>query len=81
MPGTAASTEWIDIPSKAHNNACGFSFADGHSEIHKWVSPGNIPNVTYTLASKSGLFELRDADILWMAKHTSLRMDGTPLPY
>ena len=81
MPGSVASTEWIDIPSKAHNNACGFSFADGHSEIHKWVSPSNIPNVAYTLASKSGIFELRDPDILWVAKHTSLRMDGTPLPY
>ncbi|HWD92494.1 MAG TPA: prepilin-type N-terminal cleavage/methylation domain-containing protein [Verrucomicrobiae bacterium] len=81
IPGTAASTEWIDIPSKAHNNACGFSFADGHSEIHKWESPGNIPSVTYTLASKSGIFELRDPDILWVAKHTSVRMDGTPLPY
>jgi prepilin-type N-terminal cleavage/methylation domain-containing protein/prepilin-type processing-associated H-X9-DG protein len=81
MPGTPASTEWIDIPSKAHNNACGFSFADGHSEIHKWESPGNIPNVTYTLSSKSGIFELRDPDILWIAKHTSIRMDGTALPY
>jgi prepilin-type N-terminal cleavage/methylation domain-containing protein/prepilin-type processing-associated H-X9-DG protein len=81
MPGTAASTVWIDIPSKAHNNACGFSFADGHSEIHKWMAPGNIPNVTYQLASKSGIFELRDPDILWVAKHTSLRIDGVPLPY
>jgi prepilin-type N-terminal cleavage/methylation domain-containing protein/prepilin-type processing-associated H-X9-DG protein len=81
MPGTAASTTWIDLPSKAHNNACGFSFADGHSEIHKWMSPGNIPNVTYTLASKSGIFELRDPDILWLAKHTSIPSNGTQLPY
>ena len=31
--------EWIDWPSVAHNNACGFAFGDGHSEIHKWVDP------------------------------------------
>jgi prepilin-type processing-associated H-X9-DG protein len=27
-----------DIPSNRHAGACGFSFADGHSEIHKWIS-------------------------------------------
>jgi prepilin-type N-terminal cleavage/methylation domain-containing protein len=27
-----------DIPSTSHGNACGMNFADGHSEIHKWVS-------------------------------------------
>jgi prepilin-type processing-associated H-X9-DG protein len=26
----------IDFPAAYHNGACGFSFADGHSEIHKW---------------------------------------------
>ncbi|MRR31637.1 prepilin-type N-terminal cleavage/methylation domain-containing protein [bacterium] len=31
-------TSWIDVPATYHNNACGFSFADGHSEIHKWKS-------------------------------------------
>jgi prepilin-type processing-associated H-X9-DG protein len=28
----------IDIPANYHNGACGFSFADGHSEIKKWIS-------------------------------------------
>jgi prepilin-type N-terminal cleavage/methylation domain-containing protein/prepilin-type processing-associated H-X9-DG protein len=81
MPSGPASTEWIDLPAKAHGNSCGFSFADGHSEIHKWLSPDNIPNVTYQPASKSGLFELRDPDILWLARHTSEHSDGTPLGY
>lgn len=27
----------VDIPATYHNGACGFSFADGHSEIKKWV--------------------------------------------
>ena len=27
-----------DVPSNRHNDAGGFSFADGHSEIHKWFS-------------------------------------------
>jgi prepilin-type N-terminal cleavage/methylation domain-containing protein/prepilin-type processing-associated H-X9-DG protein len=30
------ATEWVDMPASYHNNAAGFAFADGHSEIHKW---------------------------------------------
>jgi prepilin-type N-terminal cleavage/methylation domain-containing protein/prepilin-type processing-associated H-X9-DG protein len=28
----------IDLPANYHNGACGFSFADGHSEIKRWIS-------------------------------------------
>jgi prepilin-type processing-associated H-X9-DG protein len=27
-----------DVPGSYHGNKAGFSFADGHSEIHKWIS-------------------------------------------
>jgi prepilin-type N-terminal cleavage/methylation domain-containing protein/prepilin-type processing-associated H-X9-DG protein len=33
----AYDNRWLDAPSGRHNNATGFTFADGHSEIHKWV--------------------------------------------
>ena len=33
-----SGTAWQDIPASYHNGACGFSFADGHSEIKKWKS-------------------------------------------
>ena len=29
----------IDIPASYHGGAAGFSFADGHAEIHNWRSP------------------------------------------
>jgi prepilin-type N-terminal cleavage/methylation domain-containing protein/prepilin-type processing-associated H-X9-DG protein len=35
---------WGDVPAFYHNKACGFAFADGHTEIHKWQSK-NIPVV------------------------------------
>lgn len=46
--------KWIDWPATYHNMACGFAFADGHSEIHKWVNDstkvknGNVSQVTVT---------------------------------
>lgn len=36
------NSEWIDLPAAYHNKACGIAFADGHSEIHKWVDARTI---------------------------------------
>jgi prepilin-type N-terminal cleavage/methylation domain-containing protein/prepilin-type processing-associated H-X9-DG protein len=33
---------WADVPAHYHNGACGFSFADGHSEIHKWMDAATL---------------------------------------
>jgi len=83
MPSSAAATSWKDVPTKAHGNSCGFSFADGHAEIHKWLIPGNIPEPGYTSSYNGSMsfFQLNDPDILWVAKHTSARSDGAALPY
>ena len=43
-------TNMPDAPATSHNGACGFAFADGHSEIHKWVGP------TFKKPRKSGGF-------------------------
>jgi prepilin-type N-terminal cleavage/methylation domain-containing protein len=41
-PRTAES--WRNLPASYHNNCGSLSFADGHSEIHKWtVRGGNMP--------------------------------------
>ena len=38
-------TQWkiVDYPASYHNGAGGLSFADGHSEIKKWVDPRTTP--------------------------------------
>ena len=38
---------WGDLPASYHGGACGFSFADGHAEIHKWKSGTSIYNRVY----------------------------------
>ncbi len=35
-PNNPAIYRFLDIPASYHGNAGGFSFADGHSEIHHW---------------------------------------------
>jgi prepilin-type processing-associated H-X9-DG protein len=42
------ANSWQDMPGCFHNGACGFSFADGHSEIRKWLSStSKYPAVRY----------------------------------
>jgi prepilin-type N-terminal cleavage/methylation domain-containing protein/prepilin-type processing-associated H-X9-DG protein len=35
-------TSWGDTPASYHDGACGFSFADGHAEVHRWLSKTSI---------------------------------------
>ena len=42
--------QWGDLPASYHNQACGFSFADGHAEIHKWRSRTSVYPVKYTFS-------------------------------
>lgn len=42
---TVATGQWVDLPGIYHGNSCGFAFADGHSEIHKWVDPRTVAMV------------------------------------
>ena len=84
MPINQSQTGFVDTPAKTHGGACGFAFADGHSEIHKWLNPGVIgPTVNaadtpgYNLGG-SGYPVANDVDIIWLAHHTSALASGAP---
>jgi hypothetical protein len=36
---------FFDLPGYLHHRACGFSFADGHSEIHRWLDDDTMPHL------------------------------------
>jgi prepilin-type N-terminal cleavage/methylation domain-containing protein/prepilin-type processing-associated H-X9-DG protein len=47
-PGYPVGQEkWRDLPASFHNKTGSFSFADGHSEIHKWVDGRTSQPVSY----------------------------------
>jgi prepilin-type processing-associated H-X9-DG protein len=73
MPVSPAQTYWIDVPAKYHANACGFSFADGHSEIHGWLRPGAIANTTYSgnIGGRANSVP-SNPDVRWVTSHTSV---------
>jgi len=72
---SAAVPKYVDWPSNRHNKGCGFSFCDGHAEIHKWLgagidiqhhtNPGPVPAFDTTVGSA----DMHDWTWLWT--HTS----------
>jgi prepilin-type N-terminal cleavage/methylation domain-containing protein/prepilin-type processing-associated H-X9-DG protein len=65
-------TTWSDLPASYHNGACGFSFADGHSEIKKWLAGTTIKPVLKK--SINGTIEVGTdtRDISWVAWHATV---------
>jgi prepilin-type N-terminal cleavage/methylation domain-containing protein/prepilin-type processing-associated H-X9-DG protein len=64
--------KWQDGPSTLHGGACGFSFADGHGEIHKWRDSRTIAmKTTYTQRYSFGQSQPGNPDIAWIQQRTT----------
>ena len=59
----------VDWPASYHDNACALSFADGHSELHKWSDPRTMPVLHPYQLLDNDINLPGDKDILWIAQH------------
>jgi prepilin-type N-terminal cleavage/methylation domain-containing protein/prepilin-type processing-associated H-X9-DG protein len=59
---------WGDAPAAYHGGAAGLSFADGHSEIHKWITP--ITTVTYSDWTSP---PINRNDYRWLLERTAMK--------
>ena len=67
-----AGKSWVDIPASYHSGACGFSFADGHAEIHKWRDGRTIVPIRYLDFSQIDFSPgPHNVDLTWIWQHTS----------
>jgi prepilin-type N-terminal cleavage/methylation domain-containing protein len=65
-PSVPQNYDMIDWPGVQHSMACGFAFADGHSEIHKWQDPRTDLKGSASTQTQPG-----SLDIVWLAQHAS----------
>lgn len=63
---------WGDLPASYHNGACGFSFADGHAEIHKWLSATSKYKVKYSYGPVRNFDAAGKLDMAWYKEHVGL---------
>ena len=68
-PNNMPGKRWTDVPATYHNKAGSFSFADGHSEIHKWKDPN-------TSIAKIGENCPNNLDLDWIQSKASAKIVG-----
>jgi len=72
--GPSQNTWRNDWPGSFHNGACGFSFVDGHSEIHKWTGPTKDRKVVTSGESLNPGWVANsptDNDVIWTFDHAT----------
>lgn len=62
-----------DYPAFSHNRAASFTFADGHSEPHRWLDPRTTPKPS--IIYPPGALSPYNPDVAWLQWHAT-----RPLP-
>ncbi len=76
----AKTAQIIDFPASYHNGACGFSFADGHAEIHRWLGStikAPVKGVLMTLNVSAGTSV---KDVIWWSENTTVSIASGSYP-
>jgi prepilin-type N-terminal cleavage/methylation domain-containing protein len=61
----------VDFPASYHNGAGGLNFADGHSEIHKWLDPRTIPPLKDNFNLQLNIPSPNNQDVAWLQDRTT----------
>jgi prepilin-type N-terminal cleavage/methylation domain-containing protein/prepilin-type processing-associated H-X9-DG protein len=81
MDLAGATATWQDGPGTGHGGACGFAFADGHSEIKKWKDPRTTSKymlTTYMYGFSFGQMQKWNPDIEWEEERTCCKGPAYP---
>jgi prepilin-type N-terminal cleavage/methylation domain-containing protein len=60
-----------DLPGSYHHLACGFSFADGHSEIHRWRDSRTMPKLVTDGFVTDFYSSSNNPDVAWLQDRTT----------
>ncbi len=74
----ASTPDYPDAPAAYLGGACGFGFADGHAEVHRWLGTA-LPGVPYTQGVVRGgtthvLSSGVDPDWVWLTQHATCKL-------
>jgi prepilin-type N-terminal cleavage/methylation domain-containing protein len=69
---TSTTLEWTDLPGSYHNRSAAFSFADGHSSLHRWQGSRTIqPSVPSAANLPMAVYQEDMSDFQWVMEHMS----------
>jgi prepilin-type N-terminal cleavage/methylation domain-containing protein len=75
IPNVPSSYKLGDLPGFYHNMGCGFSFADGHSEMHRWKNGATCPPLGPLLNENEQPPDTlldSDVDVDWLHQHSTV---------
>lgn len=70
-PPNPAAYEFQDLPGMYHDLGASFSFADGHTELHRWTDPRTTPSVTPQPGLSPPIVSPGNADVAWLQDHAT----------
>ena len=73
-PNRPSQTGFYDLPASYHNRAGGLSFADGHSEIKRWLDDRTTPSLVKGDLIPDVLPSPNNRDILWLQERCTRRI-------
>jgi prepilin-type N-terminal cleavage/methylation domain-containing protein/prepilin-type processing-associated H-X9-DG protein len=74
FPENPGQRMMVDYPASYHNGAGGFSFADGHSEIRRWVDPRTTPQLRRNQFLPLNQPSPNNPDVLWLQERSTRRL-------
>jgi len=74
----AAYPKFVDYPASYHSRGAGFSFCDGHSELHHWV--GGMIAINGPAGQQTPVNQQDITDWVWLADHATINMVTGLLP-
>ncbi len=70
-PNQPNAVGFYDLPGMYHNRACGFSFADGHSEIKRWRDDRTMPPLVTGGLINDGFRSPNNRDVIWLQERST----------
>jgi hypothetical protein len=70
-PDQPAQYGFYDLPGLYHHLSCGFSFADGHSEIRRWRDSRTTPQLVSGGNITDWLSTPDNPDVAWLQERAT----------
>jgi type II secretory pathway pseudopilin PulG len=70
-PNNPSAYQIRDFPNMIHENACGFSFADGRVEMRRWLDPRTTPVLGPASSTYPPFPSPRNPDVAWLQDHAT----------
>jgi prepilin-type N-terminal cleavage/methylation domain-containing protein len=73
-PDQPLQTGFYDFPASYHNHAGGLSFADGHSEIRKWLDNRTMPPLVKGGLVPDIIASPNNKDVIWLQERCTRKL-------